>query len=117
MRRFQLLQRVHQPVVGGIGDLRLIGHVVQILVMPQLFAQLLDFALHCRLRSLSHATLWGTCVQIRRTLYRMNVARKPWKRELETLRSWRAAVLYPYRDSCKWKSDRTWNSTSNSSNP
>jgi len=37
---FQLLQPAHQPVIFGVGDFRPVEHVIQMLVVMQLFAQI-----------------------------------------------------------------------------
>ena len=40
---FQLLQPPHHPVILGVADLGPIQHVIQVLVVMQLFAQIFDF--------------------------------------------------------------------------
>ena len=42
--RFQRLELAHERVVFGVGDLGLVENVVQVFVVAQLFAELLDFA-------------------------------------------------------------------------
>ena len=43
MLGLEVLEPPHHPVVFGVADLGLIEHVIQMLVMMQLFAQILDF--------------------------------------------------------------------------
>src|SRR5712672_1980952 len=43
MRGLQLLEAVHQAIVGGVGNFGLVQHVIEIFVMTQLVAQIFDF--------------------------------------------------------------------------
>ena len=56
--RFELFQPIHQPVVSGVGELRLIQNVVSIVVVANLVAELLDFLF--RRNGLGHGTLERT---------------------------------------------------------
>jgi len=40
MRGLQLLEAIHQAIVGGIGNFRLVQHVIEIFVVAQLVAQI-----------------------------------------------------------------------------
>ncbi len=74
MRCFQLFEPLHQTVVGGIRNLRLVQNVVQILVVPQFVAQL--FGLVFSGYSLGHGTLERTFIGMRIILYRMEFSRR-----------------------------------------
>ena len=43
MPSFEFLQPAHQRVIFGVRDFRLVQHVVPVLMMAQLIAQLFDF--------------------------------------------------------------------------
>ncbi len=55
---FEFFEPVHQPVIGGVGELGLVEDVILIVVVADLVAELLDF-LFCR-NSLGHGTLVRT---------------------------------------------------------
>ena len=46
VRGFQLLELAHQPVVGGVGNFRIVGDVIAVFVMAQFFAQVFDFVFY-----------------------------------------------------------------------
>src|SRR6267154_191179 len=82
MRGLEFLEAVHQAIVGGVGNFRLVQHVVEIFVMAQLVAQgfdLLpgDFVLGGY--RLGHGTLGRTFGGIRIILYRMENSRRGWR--------------------------------------
>src|ERR1700678_79708 len=48
----QLFQLIHQPIVGGIGNFRVVRHMIEIVVVAKFFAKTLD--LFCDLTTLGH---------------------------------------------------------------
>ncbi len=56
MRRLQLFQPVHHPVVRRVRNLRLIGHVIEVFVVMQLLAQVFDLFFDACRRGLGHET-------------------------------------------------------------
>src|SRR5258708_5737044 len=58
VRGFQFLEALHQAVVGSVGNFRLVQNVIEILVMPQLVAQLFDLVFSGY--GLGHETLGRT---------------------------------------------------------
>ena len=46
MLSFELLQLVHELVELGVGDLRIVEHVVAVFVVPNFIAQRFDLFLH-----------------------------------------------------------------------
>src|SRR5919108_2725615 len=56
MRRLQLFQPLHQPVVRRVRNLRLIQHVIPVFVVAQFLAQLFHLFLHIHSRRLRHLT-------------------------------------------------------------
>src|SRR6266513_92690 len=57
IRSLQLFQPVHQPVIRGIRNLRIIEHVIPVFVVAQLLAKLFYLFFHTCWRSLGHETL------------------------------------------------------------
>ena len=43
MSGLEFLQALHQTIVGGVRNFRLVEDIIEILVVPQLVAQALDF--------------------------------------------------------------------------
>ncbi len=74
VRRLQFLEALHQTVIGGVGNFRLVQNVIEILVMAQLVAQLFDFVFGGY--SLGHETLGRTFTGICIILYRMDASRR-----------------------------------------
>ena len=48
----QLFELIHQPIVGGIGNFRVVRHMIEIFVVAKFFAKTLD--LFCDLTTLGH---------------------------------------------------------------